>query len=168
VADSLKGATDMADSTTIRFWRKVHKTPGCWEWTGKLSHGYGRIGGPNQTYFYAHRISWELHNGPIPEGLYICHICDNPCCVRPDHLFLGTAKDNGVDMASKQRAAFQQHPDSSPKGEAHGMVKLTDALVREIRDLCAQGIRPPELAQRFGVDVSNIRLIVRRKTWKHI
>lgn len=139
-----------------RFWTKVQKTDMCWIWTGAQSSGYGKISVSYRVSEYAHRVSWALHYGPIPGDLFVCHTCDNPSCVRPDHLFLGTVKDNAVDMVSKQRAVFQQHPEKSPKGEAHGMVKLTDDQVREM------------LARRFGTDVSNIRLIVRRKTWRHI
>lgn len=86
-----------------RFWAKVEKTDGCWLWTAALSTtGYGRIG-VGKKMAYTHRLSWEMHNGPIPPGMHICHHCDNPKCVRPDHLFLGTRTDNMRDMWRKGR-----------------------------------------------------------------
>lgn len=93
--------TPLAD----RFWPKVRKGGGCWEWTASMSHGYGQIGvgGKSGRPHHAHRVAWELTNGAIPAGLFVCHHCDNKKCVRPDHLFLGTAKDNNQDRARKGR-----------------------------------------------------------------
>lgn len=88
-----------------RFWKKVNRpSEGCWEWLGAKSVGYGRIFGRNNKLLLAPRFSWELVNGPIPNGLFICHTCDNPGCVNPNHLFLGTAKDNALDKVRKGRA----------------------------------------------------------------
>lgn len=87
-----------------RFWEKVDMSGDCWVWTGSCSPwGYGQIGVPPNQIARAHRVSWELHHGPIPHGLYVCHHCDNPRCVRPDHLFLGTPSDNTQDMLHKGR-----------------------------------------------------------------
>lgn len=87
----------------LRFWRQVQKTDTCWLWTGARSGaGYGQIG-INDVRIFTHRFSWELHHGPIPAGLFVCHHCDNPPCVRPDHLFLGTPQDNMVDKIRKGR-----------------------------------------------------------------
>lgn len=89
----------MADLAT-RFWAKVEKGDGCWNWTAANVRGYGRIS-INNRMFRAHRVSYEMHRGPIPEGLEICHRCDNPRCVRPDHLFVGTRSDNIRDRVAK-------------------------------------------------------------------
>lgn len=97
-------------SLAARFWAKVNKTPTCWLWTAnRLPKGYGviNVGGRAGSQQLAHRVSWELHFGPIPDGLWVLHRCDNPPCVRPDHLFLGTVQDNVDDMVTKGRANFR-------------------------------------------------------------
>jgi hypothetical protein len=85
-----------------RFWAKVHRSDGCWEWTGKRANGYGRfVTPPGRRMWGAHRFSWIVANGPIPDGLWVLHHCDNKPCVRPDHLFLGTHTDNMRDAWRK-------------------------------------------------------------------
>lgn len=89
-----------------RFWEKVRKSDGCWEWTGsRNAAGYGKLseGAAGSPRLRAHRVSWELANGPVPAGLWVLHRCDNPPCVRPDHLWLGTRLDNMQDCARKGR-----------------------------------------------------------------
>lgn len=109
-----------------RFWDKVQKTPTCWLWTGATKDGYryGIIGPPggHGSPIRAHRLSWELANGPIPSGMVICHSCDEPRCVRPEHLFLGTQRDNLFDARSKGKVmgwkahthCIHGHPFSGP------------------------------------------------------
>ena len=91
----------LSESDISRFWSKVDITDDCWEWTAcKTSFGYGQLG-IDGIMTNAHRISWEISNGPIPDGMVICHKCDNPGCVNPDHLFAGTHKDNIADCISR-------------------------------------------------------------------
>lgn len=158
---------------TVRFWSRVEKTDGCWNWTGDRSDdGYGRICIRGRRVCFAHRVSWEMHNGSIPEGMCVLHRCDNPRCVRPDHLFVGTREDNAKDRDAKWRGVFA-------RGEANGQAKLTEIQVREIRGRfgfvrLGRGPRPAgqptngEIAAIYGVTHSQISLILRRKEWRHI
>lgn len=96
-----------------RFWPKVDKSGECWVWTASRDRtGYGKFGrgGGKRGWTKASRVSWEIHFGPVPDGLWVLHRCDNPPCVRPDHLFLGTCGDNNRDTASKGRAWPQKNP----------------------------------------------------------
>lgn len=154
-----------------RFWSHVDQSGECWVWTGgRNSKGYGRCwsDGTNRQ---AHRVSWELTNGPIPDGLIICHRCDNPPCVRPDHLFPGTKADNSQDAVSKGRLTppAVRRPDRCPRGAANGQSRLTDDLVRTIRAEYATGrIGHHRLAKRYGVTKRTISLIVKRQAWTHV
>ncbi len=148
-----------------RFWAKVRRTTGCWEWLGSRSqYGYGIIQ-QRRLRFHAHRVSWAMHFGDIPNGMYVCHHCDNPACVRPDHLFLGTHQDNMADKISKGRATGGSRP-----GEMHPLSKLTDEAVRVIRAEYTPGKRGhgAAAAKRFGVSISAIYLVLRNKSWRHI
>ena len=143
-----------------RFWFYVIKGPGCWGWSGHTSHGYGKLTVGYSRQDKAHRFSYELHNGPIPEGLFVLHHCDNRACTRPDHLFLGTAADNTADMVTKGRGKSVAH-----LGEAHGMAKLTEAAARAI----LKSTGPARMvAAKFNVSESTIYMIRGRHIWKHI
>lgn len=153
-----------------RFWPKVRKGPGCWEWTASRNRwGYGRLGVTRRQFAYAHRIAWELENGPIPTGKIVCHRCDNPACVRPDHLFLGTHADNVQDMLSKGRGGLRLHPETAARGEQASKAKLKAEQVKEIRRLYrGGGISQRELARRFGVTQNAISMLLHRKSWSHV
>jgi len=155
----------MTKKDVIRFWNKVdiQGPDDCWEW-----QDYVRPGRYGQFYFErnmhsAHRVSYELTYGPIPEGLCVCHHCDNKKCVNPRHLFLGTQKDNSQDMISKGRAIHI-------KGERHGKAKLTEKEVIEIRRLYAlEGhMLQKDIAVLFNVSRRTISSIVSQVYWKHI
>lgn len=143
------------------FWSKVDRTGDCWPWTGcKNWAGYGKVGVENQLKG-THRVAWELTNGPIPDGLHVCHRCDNPPCCNPDHLFLGTRSDNMRDAWAKGRGVHQvMH------GEQHGMAKVTEADVREIRTrYAAGGVTQAALAAVYGISDVQVSNIVRHKNW---
>jgi len=144
-----------------RFWAKVDKSGECWEWTAATAMGYGVINLEGAV-TYAHRLSWEMHYGPIPDGLQILHHCDNRRCVRPDHLFLGTLNDNMADMVAKGR-----HADA--RGEANARSKLTRRDVLAIRQEYAQGqITQSSLAERYGVAISTIGHLLTGRSWRHV
>lgn len=144
-----------------RFWHFVVKGPECWGWKGLTRDGYGVLTtGPNQQ-GKAHRFSYELHNGPILNGLHVLHRCDNPPCCNPEHLFLGTQADNAHDMYAKGRGAKNTgHP-----GTSHAMAKLTEDAVRTIR---ASTGAARIMAARFNVSESTIYMIRGGHIWKHL
>lgn len=134
----------------------------CMYWTGSIHKaGYGVYGKKSK---YAHRLTWELANGPIPDGLHALHKCDVPMCCNPDHIFLGTHQDNMIDMDKKGRR-------KAPKGEDQFKSKLTEEQVLKIRKLYVRGksnFSIPKLAKMFGVTGAAVGYILQRKTWRHI
>lgn len=143
------------------FWDCVDKkAPGeCWPWlANKFPNGYGLLRLGNKRAL-AHRVAWEICNGPIPNEMFVCHTCDLPSCVNPLHLFLGTHFENMRDMISKGRGA---------RGESHGHAKLTAEQVREIRSAHAKGVLQKDLADEFRMSKMMVSLIVRRKNWAHL
>lgn len=157
---------DSPQSSYDRFWFHVPLAgpDECWEWQGRRTpDGYGQvrlIGVASPV--RAHRLSWEIHNGPIRNALHVLHHCDNPACVNPRHLFLGTHSDNMKDMVAKGRHR------GGPQGERARSAKLTPILVVEIREKAAQGVSYPELSHEYGMSTSAICNVVLRRTWKHV
>jgi hypothetical protein len=152
----------LAPSDVERFWSKVDKSDACWVWTGmRNDSGYGLFILKGR-YLRAHRIAFQLTSGNVPQGICVCHHCDNPPCVRPDHLFLGTVADNNADMVAKGRNRNKVH-----LGEQNGQSKLTSKQVDEIRfRYAAGGITQRELARQYGVSNSLIGHIVTRRFWR--
>ncbi len=141
------------------FWDHVQETDTCWLWTGgKTGLGYGMFVSHGQ-HTYAHRLCWEIVNGPILEGMCILHKCDNPLCVRPDHLALGTQADNMADCRVKGRNAW---------GEKNGLHKATAQQVIEIRQRYAAGETQTAMAREYSLDQSTLSDIVTGKSWKGV
>lgn len=147
--------------TEKKFWAKVVKTDGCWMWTGCKSdfgHGQVRIDNINSR---AHRVSWEWHNGPIPKGQCVLHKCDVPACVNPDHLFLGTKKDNTQDMMRKGRNKYISH-----RGEKSGVARLSRAQVEQIKKEYKPGSNTQsEIGKKYGIGQSHVSQIIRGAIW---
>jgi len=145
----------------------------CWVWQGKTNGGYGSLI-INSKIIRAHRYSWEMANGPIPGDLKVLHTCDNPPCVNPAHLFLGTNADNTADMVAKGRSTtgmrngLVKHPERAARGSAHGSAKLNEDTVREIRAARAAGESLSELSHHFEISPTTIIDVAKRKTWKHV
>ena len=142
-----------------RFWDKVDKTGDCWEWTASRNRsGYGQFklfdhGDGKQKVVEAHRLAWELARGPIPDGLCVCHHCDNPGCVRPDHLFLGTHKDNAQDKHKKGRANLSQ--------------KYSDVMIIRLREEYASGLSSNQLATKYNINRKTVLHIINGKSYRN-
>jgi len=157
-------------SVSDRFWSKVDRSPepdGCWVWTAAFFRdGYGRFTIDQiRRSVRAPRVAWELTNGPIPDGVFVCHRCDNPPCVRPDHLFLGTAADNNADRSAKGRNGTM--PTIAPGNRPSYRTKLTAEQVVEIRQRAAS-TTATALAREFGVSIASICRILRGESWRHL
>lgn len=143
-----------------KFWLFVDKTDSCWIWTGPIGWGgYGVFRRHGKTEF-AHRISYFVANREYPDNLIVCHKCDNPICVNPNHLFVGTHADNVHDMMRKGRS-------NQARGESSGKAKLSRHDVFDIRRRFKKdGKTAVELASEYGVNKENIYRIAYRQSWK--
>ena len=141
-----------------RFWKFVNKSPNCWEWTGcRDEHGYGSLYVSSYRNERAHRFSWILHNGPVPDDLHVLHHCDNPPCIRPDHLFLGDRTTNAHDRHIKGRSRG-----GSLAGELNGNAGLTNAQAEDIRkDHRSSYV----IARQYGIGKTTVNNIRSGRTW---
>ncbi|MEU5660142.1 HNH endonuclease [Streptomyces sp. NPDC047737] len=160
-------------TTEDRFWVKVNKQGpppahlpslgSCWLWTASTTDwGYGKLRAQSR-WCTAHRRSYEMAYGAIPEGLFVCHRCDTPACVRPDHLFLGTPQQNTQDMHLKGRAGA-----TGSSGARNPCAALTDDQVLAIRQRFEDGELIADMAVEFNVHRASISSIVNGRTWKHL
>lgn len=148
-------------NAVARFWLMSGKQQGCWSWRGVKDGGYGVLK-DRGVRVRAHRLSYLINKGPIPEGMIVCHDCDSPACTNPDHLFLGTPAINAQDRAAKGRGGYL-------KGVANGRAKLTPSLVKEIRSRWeSRPTSKARLAAEYGVSDVVIHNVVNRKSWAHI
>ncbi len=155
-----------------RLWRRVDKTPGlgpngdCWEWRGYVHPtGYGQLGFDTNPgkHISTNRAAYLVAKGEIPDGLWVLHTCDNRLCCNPDHLWLGTPKENTQDMIAKGR---RRSRDQVAKGEDVTLAKLTEDMVRAMR------AEPPmtfkALGEKYGVSAATANKVILRQTWKHV
>lgn len=170
----------MKEKDIARFWTKVDRgnKDECWEWKAARNWlGYGTFWVNDLKYCAgAHRVSWEIENGPIPEGMWVCHRCDNPGCVNPAHLFLGTALDDMRDKANKGRSSSlevlgedwgERCKRWARRGTEHHTAVLTEEMVLEMRRWHAAGWNKTQLAHAFGVQRERVRYAL-NDGWKHV
>jgi hypothetical protein len=146
----------------VTYFRLTADPSACWIWPGtknQKSGGYGTVWDYSQRprrKVYAHRAVWELIHGPVPDGLFCCHVCDVPSCFNPNHIFLGTKAENNVDMRHKHRHSYGAH---------HYAARLTEGQVRAILSSSRSAYAE---AKRYGVATATIQDVRLRRTWKHI
>jgi hypothetical protein len=152
-----EGLPQVSEKDRLRFWAKVDRngTGGCWLWTaGRIGNGYGQfsVGGRRQRRpVYAHRFSWSVTRGPIPDGLFVCHACDVRLCVNPSHLFLGTHTDNMADARAKRRLSVPRP----------GRQKVTDRQLSEIAEQALRGVPQNVIAERYNLSPAYICLLLK-------
>lgn len=155
-----------------RFWSSIRKSDQCWEWTagrfsGGMRYGQFRVG---KKKVKAHRFSWLMHFGEIPEGMRVLHKCDNPICVRPDHFFLGTDRDNIADCVAKGRSrnGSAEHRELWT-GERNAAAKITANVAAEIRETRRRStLTLKQIGARYGLCQSQVRNIVTGRSWQEV
>jgi len=155
-------------SNKCKILNRIKIVNGCWEWQGKINeHGYGNISLKieGRKNLMVHRLSYEIFKGEIPNGLLVCHSCDNPRCCNPDHLWVGTPKDNTQDMLKKHRGR-KKLLNNERRAIAAG--KITEEQVKEIRELYKNGSSQKELQEKFKISQSQVSGIVTYRFWKHV
>lgn len=173
----------MLDSSTrsfilVRFEKYLVHEPmsGCWLWSRSVDDsGYGKVSMPGGGWDRAHRLSFQVHIGPIPPNLFVLHKCDTPACANPDHLYAGTKSDNAWDRERRGRGNHPKGEDHAARripglhaGTKNGRSKLTPRLVRELRSLHASGVAVKVLRMQFGLSDTAVYDIVNRKLWKDV
>lgn len=150
----------ISEKQTDSFWNNVKKSDTCWVYgksSSRWNYGHVTINGKSVL---AHRMSYTIHYGDIPNGMIVCHKCDNPPCINPDHLFLGAHKDNSIDMSNKGRGSLK-------RGEKHPGAKLKEEDVKEIFKLSGQ-LSQRAIAEKFNVTQGLVQRILKHKTWQNI
>lgn len=155
-----------------RFWARVNKTDSCWLWTGSTVRGYGVFTAPGHESSRAHRVAYEHFVGEIPAGHCVCHRCDTPACVNPEHLFAATQLDNIADRHAKGRtskgASHSEKLRAKPRPRRHAPYKLTEVDIREMFELRKGGMVLSEIAARFNCAPTMVSAVMRRKVWAHL
>jgi hypothetical protein len=179
-SNTYKSIPTLNESDYIRFWSKAELTANpdkCWIWNGTIEkNGYGNVSISGIDY-KAHRVAFVSANKKQPGLLMVCHSCDNRRCVNPNHLFLGTAEDNMIDMVKKGRACdgtwlinhLKKNPHKRPRGSSNKNSKLTESVVLIIRK---EGVANCEsyshLSKKYSISESTVRRVIKRQIWKHI
>lgn len=170
-----KGIRKIPKDRNEIFWSRVNRLDdnACWEWIGYMNtNGYGEFT-VNRVKLSPHRLSYEIAYGDIPKGMFVCHHCDNPKCCNPEHLFIGTSKDNMIDAARKGRTSrgdnhyMRMFPEKVMRHEKNGSHKLTEEQVSEIREMYDSGdVRLRPIAKKYDISHVQVSNIVNRRQWK--